>query len=111
MLSTDFDPDIDEFDISKLTPFPSKKIKPPIVKESKISFECILNKIVPVGNKEAGAGFIVIGEIILFHIDDEIVSNGHIDLNTFNPIGRLAGNFYTRPTNNFEIYRKIKPGK
>ena len=109
--STDFDADIDEFDISKLTPLASKKIKPPIVKESKISFECILNKIVTVGNKEAGAGFIVIGEIILFHIDDEIVSNGHIDLNTFNPIGRLAGNFYTRPTNNFEINRKIKPGK
>ena len=109
--STDFDPSIDEFVISKLTPLSSKKIKPPIVKESKISFECILNKIVPVGNKEAGAGFIVIGEIILFHIDDEIVSNGHIDLNTFNPIGRLAGNFYTRPTNNFEIYRKIKPDK
>ena len=109
--STDFDPEIDEFYISKLTPLSSKKIKPPIVKESKISFECILNKIVTVGNKEAGAGFIVIGEIILFHIDDEIVSNGHIDLNSFNPIGRLAGNFYTRPTNNFEIYRKIKPGK
>ena len=109
--STDFDPEIDEFYISKLTPLSSKKIKPPIVKESKISFECILNKIVTVGNKEAGAGFIVIGEIILFHIDDEIFNNGHIDLNTFNPIGRLAGNFYTRPTNNFEIYRKIKPGK
>ena len=42
--STDFDPDIDEFDISKLTPLSSKKIKPPIVKESKLVLNVFLIK-------------------------------------------------------------------
>ena len=108
---TDYEPEIDEFNIANLTPIPSKKIKPPILKESKIKFECILNQIVQIGNNEAGSGFVVIGEIILFHINDEIYKNGNLNLESFNPIGRLAGNWYSRPTNNFKIIRKIKPKK
>ena len=108
---TDYEPEIDEFNMANLTPISSKKIKPPILKESKIKFECILNQIVQIGNNEAGGGFVVIGEIILFHINDEIYKNGHIDLQSFNPVGRLAGNWYSRPINNFEIIRTIKPKK
>jgi len=107
--STDFAPEIDEFNKSNLTPISSKKIKPPIIKQSKISFECILNQIVQIGDNEAGGGFIVIGEIILFHINNEIYDNGHLNLEKYNPIGRLAGNWYTRPTDNFKVIRKIKP--
>jgi len=107
--STDFEPEIDEFNKSNLTPISSKKIKPPIIKQSKISFECILNQIVQIGDNEAGGGFIVIGEIILFHINNEIYDNGHLNLEKYNPIGRLAGNWYTRPTDNFKVIRKIKP--
>ncbi len=108
---TDYKPEIDEFKMASLTPISSKKIKPPILKESKIKFECILNQIVQIGNNEAGGGFVVIGEIILFHINDEIYKKGHLDLQSFSPVGRLAGNWYSRTTNNFEIIRKIKPKK
>ena len=44
--STDFDSDVDEFQISGLTPQQSEKISTPRLKESKISFECKLNQIV-----------------------------------------------------------------
>ena len=108
---TDYEPEIDEFNMANLTPISSKKIKPPILKESKIKFECILNQIIQIGNNKAGGGFVVIGEIILFHINDEIYKKGHLDLQSFNPVGRLAGNWYSRITNNFEIIRKIKPKK
>ena len=108
---TDFKPEIDEFELANLTSIPSIKIKPQVVKESKIKFECKLNQIVQIGSNKAGSGFIVIGEIVLFHIQDEIYKDGHIDLQNFNPIGRLAGNWYTRPTNNFEIIRRVKPEK
>ena len=46
---TDFDPSIDEFDSSKLIKVSSKKVKPPVVKQAKVSFECILTKIVQIG--------------------------------------------------------------
>ena len=106
---TDFDPSIDEFDSSKLIKVSSKKVKPPVVKQAKVSFECILTKIVQIGRHEAGGGFIVIGEIILFHIDDKVYNKGHLDLDELNPVGRLAGDWYTRSKDNFKIIRKIKP--
>ena len=86
----------------------SKKIIPPILKEAKISLECNLNQIVEIGDGSAGSGFIVIGSIVLFHIEDSIISNNKIDIEKLEPIGRLAGDWYTRPTDNFQITRKIK---
>jgi flavin reductase (DIM6/NTAB) family NADH-FMN oxidoreductase RutF len=107
--STDFEPEVNEFEISGLTPEPCQKIAPPKVAEAKISFECKLNKIIPVGNEGPGGGFVVIGTIVLFHIDDDVYEDGYINLGKLRPIGRLAGNMYTRTTDKLEIIRKIKP--
>ena len=109
--STDYESDIDEFIVSGLSPLPSEKIISPRLSEAKISFECKLNQIVNIGDGTAGSGFIVIGTIILFHIDDSIIADGKIDLEKLKPLGRLAGNWYTRPTDNFKIQRKVKPNK
>ncbi len=107
--STDFEPEVNEFEVSGLTPVPCQKIAPPKVAEAKISFECKLNQIVPVGNEGPGGGFVVIGTIVLFHIDDDVYEDGYINLEKLRPIGRLAGNMYTRTTDKLEIIRKIKP--
>ena len=107
--STDYEKEIDEYSKSGLSPLSSKKIKPPIVSESKISLECILNQIVQIGKEDAGSGFIVIGTIVLFHIDDEVYDNGRIILDKLQPLGRVAGNGYVRSTNAFDIVRTIKP--
>ena len=107
--ATDFDPEVNEFEISGLTPDPCKFIAPPKVKEAKISFECKLNQIIPVGNEGPGGGFVVIGTVVLFHIDDDVYDNGHILLEKLRPIARVAGNNYIRTTDQFEIIRKIKP--
>ena len=107
--STDYKKEVDEFSKSGLSPIPSKKIKPPIVSESKISLECTLNQIVQIGKNNAGSGFIVIGTIVLFHIDDRVYDNGRIILDKLQPIGRVAGNGYVRSTNTFDIIRTIIP--
>ena len=107
--ATDYDKEIDEFKISNLTPIDSDKISSPRVKESKVSYECELNNIVEIGEAEPGAGFVVIGTIVMFHIQDDVYNDGRIDLKAFNPIGRLAGNSYTRVSDNFKVIRKIKP--
>ena len=109
--STDYDSNVNEFEISGLSTSKSKKIIPPLLKEAKISLECNLNQIVEIGDGTAGSGFIVIGSIVLFHIDDSIISNNKIDIEKLEPIGRLAGDWYTRPTDNFQITRKVKPEK
>ena len=107
--STDFENEVDEFEVSGLTPVDCVKVKPPRVRESKVSFECKLNTIVEIGKAEAGAGFIVVGTIVMFHIDDKVYKEGHIDLRVLNPIGRLAVNTYTRINDTFDIVRQIKP--
>ena len=109
MCATDFDSDVDEFEISGLTPTNSQKIKPPRVGEAKISFECKLNQIVEIGDGTAGSGFVVIGTIVLFHIDDGIYDNVRILTDKLEPLGRLAGNWYTRSTDTLKIDRKVKP--
>lgn len=107
--ATDYDKEIDEFKISKLTPVDSHKISSPRVKESKVSYECELHTIVEIGKAEPGAGFVVIGTIVMFHIEDDVYKDGRIDLKALNPIGRLAGNNYTRVFDNFKVIRQIKP--
>ena len=109
--STDFNSDVDEFEISGLTAAASQKITAPRVEKAKVSYECKLNQIIEIGDGKAGSGCVVIGTIVLFHIDDEVYDNGRILLKKLQPVGRIAGNEYTRLTNNFEIIRKIKPDR
>lgn len=107
--ATDYEPEVDEFQVSGLTPASSVKVKPPRVAEAKISFECRLNQIVEIGSGEAGSGFVVLGTIVLFHLDEEVYQDGRINLEVLKPLGRLAGNRYARVTDTLEIIRRIRP--
>ena len=109
--ATDFEASVDEFSVSSLTPKKSKIVKPPLVLESKINLECKLNQIIEIGNGERGSGFLVIGTIVLFHIDDAVFEKGKINLEKLMPIGRLAGDWYSKQLDRFEIKRQIKPEK
>jgi flavin reductase (DIM6/NTAB) family NADH-FMN oxidoreductase RutF len=104
LTSAEFPPEISEFAESGLTPVPSEKVKPPRVLESPINMECRLNQIVTVGAEPLG-GSVVIGEIILFHIADDLFDNFRIDLEKLAPIGRLAGSSYCRVTDIFDLIR------
>ncbi len=108
--ATEFPADISEFDETGLSPIPCEQIPTKRVGESKISFECELNQIIEIGDGSPGSGALVLGTIVLFHVNDELYQNGRIDLDILRPIGRLAGaNGYVRTTDRFEIERKIKP--
>ena len=54
---------------------------------------------------------LAIGEIVLFHINDDVFKDGKIDLSSLNPVGRLSGNNYSRVSDSFEVKRQIKPTK
>ena len=82
----------------------SQKVKPPRLKESPINMECRLLQMVPVGSEPLG-GTVVIGEIVLFHVADELFDNFRVDLKKLAPIGRLAGSSYCRVTDIFDLIR------
>ena len=95
---------VDEFKETGLTPTTSKIVKPPLVQEAKINMECKLIQLVEIGNKP-GAGTVVIGEVVYFHVREDIYEDGKIILNKLKPIGRLGGMDYTRVTDIFSLPR------
>lgn len=94
LTAADYPPDVDEFDASGLTPIPSERVAPFRVKESPIHLECRVDRVVEIGEPAAGGGALVIGEIVLFHVSDEILTNGRIDIGKLDPLARLSGGDY-----------------
>jgi flavin reductase (DIM6/NTAB) family NADH-FMN oxidoreductase RutF len=104
--AVDYPPEIDEFEIAGLTPVASQIVAPPRIKESPINMECTLYRVIDIGPKRAGGGSLVIGEVVMFHVADELYADGKIDVGKLKPIGRLAGNEYTTLGNRISIARK-----
>jgi flavin reductase (DIM6/NTAB) family NADH-FMN oxidoreductase RutF len=81
----------------------SKVVAAPRVKEARVAFECVLDRIVTVGNG-ANAGNLVLGTILLVHIKDELLEGRKtVDPMKFDVIGRLSGTLYCRTGSVFEI--------
>ena len=102
--AVDVPPEIDEFELSGLTPVPSKLVKPPRVKEAKVSMECRLFKVVEIA-RETLSGAFVMGEVVQFHVDDDVVDNYRLDPDKLNTVGRMGGMGYTRTKDRFDLAR------
>jgi flavin reductase (DIM6/NTAB) family NADH-FMN oxidoreductase RutF len=108
--STEYDKGVNEFIKAGFTAEPSERIKPPRVKESPVSFECIVKEIQPLG-AEGGAGNLVICEVVLIHIDENILDeNGKIDPFKVDSVARMGGNWYCRASseNIFEVAKPLR---
>ena len=98
-------PDVNEFERADLTEIPSKLVKPPRVKESPIHFECKLNQIVTISD-QPGGGHIIIGEIVYMHFAEGILDeNNYINMEAYQPIGRLMGGGYAHINDFFNLQR------
>jgi flavin reductase (DIM6/NTAB) family NADH-FMN oxidoreductase RutF len=106
--STEFSPEVDEFAASRLTPLASDLVKPPRVAESRVNMECRLLQIVTISDKPLG-GSLVIGEVVRFHVADELVHDFKIDPDLLRPVGRMGGPTYTRVTDRFDMARPAAP--
>jgi flavin reductase (DIM6/NTAB) family NADH-FMN oxidoreductase RutF len=107
--SADVPPEVDEFELSGLTPIPSDLVSAARVKESRINMECRLLQIVRVSNKPLG-GSLVLGEVLLFHVRDDLLNAFSIDPDKLRAIGRMGGATYTRTTDRFDMARP-RPGE
>jgi flavin reductase (DIM6/NTAB) family NADH-FMN oxidoreductase RutF len=95
-----------EFEFANLTPIASHKVKPPRVKESPITMECELVHHYTLENSKFGGSTILVGRIVLFHIDAQMMSeNFKINQEKYQPISRLAGSNYARIGEMFEVKR------
>jgi flavin reductase (DIM6/NTAB) family NADH-FMN oxidoreductase RutF len=98
-----------EFEWAGVTPAPSKTIRVPRVAEAPIAFECVLKQIVEISN-DPGGGAAIFGEVRCIHVRDDLYAEGRIDLEGLAPIGRLAGDSYTKLGELFHMRRVPPPG-
>ncbi len=103
--ATAYPPDIDEFEKANLTPAKSEIVSPPRVGESPICMECRLKQILEFGEGTRFHNFVV-GEVLMVHVKDDLVSDVRIQAGRLDIIGRLGSreNLYCRTTDMFKIF-------
>jgi flavin reductase (DIM6/NTAB) family NADH-FMN oxidoreductase RutF len=85
---------------------PSSCVDAPRVREAKIAFECVLDRIVTVGGG-ANAGNLVLGNIKVMYVNDDILdTNGMVDCLKLQVVGRLGGTQYCTVHSVFNIQQK-----
>ena len=97
--------DVSELAVAKLTPLPSRKVKPPRVAESPIHLECTLEKIVEVADTA-----LILGRVVLAHVRDELVKEGAVDPTLLEFVGRLGGDLYARVSKGEIVDRRAARG-
>jgi len=102
--SGDYPPEVDEFEVAGLTPIPSERVRPPGVAEAPIRMECRLERVIVLGDP-ARAARLVLGEILLFHVRDDLWREGAVDPEALRAIGRMGGAGYCRTRSLFELDR------
>lgn len=86
-----YDEALDEFEISGLTPTPSKVVVPPGVAECKIRMECELYHTLAIGDEGSGGSDAIFGKVVHYYADDSLISDFKIDEQQLNPLSRLGG--------------------
>ena len=108
LTSAELPPEIDEFTFAGLTAAPSLTVSAPRVAESRIHYECELDRTVPVNAEEQGGATVVFGRVRHVHIADELlIGTDKIDPHVLRPVGRMAGASYARIEDIFELQRPV----
>lgn len=109
LASCEYPKGTDEFIKAGFTKKRSLLIAPPIVAESKASFECKVNEIKSLGDS-GGAGQLVIAEVMCIHIDDSLITHDNrIIQEKIGHVARLGADWYARITP-ADLFRVQKPG-
>ena len=98
-------PNESEIDKADLTLISSESISTPGIKEAKVRFECILERIVELGEEGAITTDLLIGKIVHYHIDESIYERGRINNDSLKAVSRLAGSNYAKIGEVFSIER------
>jgi flavin reductase (DIM6/NTAB) family NADH-FMN oxidoreductase RutF len=97
-------PEVDEFALAGLTPVPSELVRAPRVAESPAQMECKLLQVIYT-SRQPGGGVIVLGEIVRFHVREDLVDNFRVDPEGLDAVGRMAGNTWVRTRDRLDLVR------
>ncbi|RYE23597.1 MAG: flavin reductase family protein [Sphingobacteriaceae bacterium] len=110
LASAPYDAAVNEFLKAGFTEQQSELVKPPRVAEAPVQIECLVQKVIPLGD-QGGAGSLIICDVKLVHIREEILDeNGKIDQQKIDLVARLGGDWYCRVTPE-SLFIVPRPGK
>jgi flavin reductase (DIM6/NTAB) family NADH-FMN oxidoreductase RutF len=110
LASCEYPQGVNEFVKAGFTMLPSEVVQPPRVAESPVQLECRIQQVIPLGEK-AGAGNLVIAEILRIHLSESILDDkGNIDQTALDLVARLGGNWYAR-INKDSLFQLDKPNE
>jgi flavin reductase (DIM6/NTAB) family NADH-FMN oxidoreductase RutF len=99
--------EINEFELAGLTPVASQLVKPPRVAEAPCALECKTTDIVQMKGPDGAPreNYVVFGEVVGIHIDEQYIKNGILDSAAMKPIARLGYRDYSVVTELFQMTR------
>ncbi len=93
---------VSELDVTKLRTVPSEVVHPPRIADSPVNLECRLWRQIPL---KRNGNVLTIGEVVVIHVDDSLLTRGKPDVTKLDTIGRLAGDWFAPITK--RIKRKL----
>jgi flavin reductase (DIM6/NTAB) family NADH-FMN oxidoreductase RutF len=102
--SAEVPPEVSEFQLSGLTAVASEAVRPSRVAESPAQMECKLLQVIYTG-RAPGSGVIVLGEVVRFHVREDLVEDFRVDPAGLDAVGRMAGNTWVRTRDRIELIR------
>ena len=101
-----------EFEHTGLTMAPSKLVQAPRVKESPAQLECKVTEIFQLRDMDGHqtSRFLVMGQVIGIHIDDDCIENGIVQITRMKPIARCGYQDYSVLDEVFAIRRPAGAG-
>ncbi|MBR2749374.1 MAG: flavin reductase family protein [Firmicutes bacterium] len=95
---------MDKFEYAGLTKVPGNLVNVMRVGESPIQYECkYLQTIRIQANSSIATVDVIVGEVIGIHIDDDVITDGKVDIPKIKPLARLGYFDYTVVEKSFEI--------
>jgi len=95
LASAEYPAEVDEFGKSGLTPVPARFVAPALVAESPFQMECRLHREVELGTGP-GSGLMLVGEVLAFHVREEVLRDGLPQPDLLDLVGRCGGAWYAR---------------
>lgn len=91
LTAQEFPPHVSEAEALGISLLPSRHVKAPRIAISPVQMECRLDQVVVLGR---GINTLYIGEVVAFHLSNEIYDGNRVDTARMRPIARLGGPFY-----------------
>lgn len=95
-----YPPEESEFDAAGLERAASAAVSPPRVADADVAMECTLYDFVDVGRSS-----LVLGQVRHVHVDDDVTTDGKLDVTELDAVGRLAGSYYASTRERFSMER------